>query len=85
MEYKYKVGDKVILTMSDSFHIACVKATNDLPDRVDTIKMLDGYGRPCYYVEEMTYPWFENEIEGLAVDFEKKDQKINNRFEILDL
>ena len=77
---RYKVGDKVKMKKEepDFGHNAFLEKTN----YILTIKDAD----ECYYEmeEDPIFHYLESSIECLARDY-KKDNKIKNRFEILDI
>lgn len=79
---KYKVGDKVKIKIKSTWDSVYVKAVNNLPDKAATIREIkDGY----YYMNEIDWKWDDTEIECLVEEHIVPEDRINSRFDILDL
>lgn len=83
---KYNVGQRVIIREDRLENSMEYVASRLIPPYVATIKSIvpDPHsGKYMYQFKECIYGWYECEIEGLYVNI--NEEKINDRFEILDL
>lgn len=83
---KYKVGQRVKIKENCLGHGMEHVASRLIPPYIATISSIipDPHsGEYMYQFDECAYGWYEHEIDSLYEDV--NEEKINDRFEILDL
>jgi hypothetical protein len=83
---KYKVGDRVILRKATSFfHDDVCRDLERLPNREATIyRIIKTSAQVRYYMNEIGYQWFEEEIEDLAKEKKCLPIQVITRFDLMD-
>jgi hypothetical protein len=85
MIMKYKVGDRVILKKRASFTDDVHKDLEKLPRREVTIEdVVEDTCLPYYYMNEIEYEWYEDEIECLVKEKKCLPIPVITRFDLMD-